>query len=212
MTTLRIPPGRAGRHRLQHNLAVAVRGADLLEQKLGVLRTRHERLRQTEAAAAAAWDARLREAETWLLRGLVLGGKQALSAASGAVRAEATVEWTASMGVPHPAGCSVDVPERPPDSAAPGNTALVHAETAYRQAVAAAGAYAAAGAATRILAAEVAGTRRRIRALRRHWIPQLEQALGRIGLALEQSEHEDAVRRRWAAARGTAVRGTGGLG
>jgi vacuolar-type H+-ATPase subunit D/Vma8 len=208
VTNLRIPPGRAGRLRLQRNLAAAVRGADLLEQKLRVLRTRHEQLQQAEAAAATAWDARLREAETWLLRGLVLGGEQALSAASGPVRAEATVEWTASMGVPHPAGCTVRIPARSPDSAAPGNTALVHAETAYREAVAAAGAYAAAQAATRILAAEVAGTRQRVRALRRHWIPQLEEALGRIGLALEQNEHEDAVRRRWAAARGTPHHGS----
>ena len=43
-------------------------------------------------------------------------------------------------------------------------------------------------AAVRELEAAVAATRRQVRALRRHWIPTL-------GAALEQADHEDAVRR-----------------
>jgi vacuolar-type H+-ATPase subunit C/Vma6 len=39
----------------------------------------------------------------------------------------------------------------------------------------------------------------RARVLRRHWIPRLQDALAHAELALEQAEHEDAVRRRWAA-------------
>ncbi|MEU0216689.1 V-type ATP synthase subunit D, partial [Streptomyces sp. NPDC006265] len=51
------------------------------------------------------------------------------------------------------------------------------------------------------LGAEVSSTRHRVRALRRHWIPRLREALDRSDLALEQAEHEDSVRRRWAARR-----------
>lgn len=103
------------------------------------------------------------------------------------------------MGVRYPSGTRCVIPDRPPTSAAPGNTALVRAEAAYRDAVRAASEYAAARAATRIVGDELLSTRQRVRALRRHWIPRLEQALARVGLALEQSETEDAVRRRWAA-------------
>lgn len=202
MAGLRVPPGRAGRLRLRHSLQVALRGADLLERKLQILRSRHEQLLREEEAAAVAWQQRFAQAETWLLRGLVLGGEQALAAASaGLGPAEATVEWTASMGVRHPAGVSCAVPPRPPTAAGPANTALVHAETAYRDAVRCAARYAAARSAARVVGAEVLRTRQRTRALRRHWIPRLREALARAELALEQSEHEDAVRRRWAAAR-----------
>ena len=79
----------------------------------------------------------------------------------------------------------------------PANTALIHAEAAYADAVRAAAVYAVAQAAAHAVGAEVLSTRQRVRALQRHWIPRLEQALARVDLALEQSE--DAVRRRWAA-------------
>ncbi|WP_371583044.1 V-type ATP synthase subunit D [Streptomyces sp. NBC_01314] len=196
----RTPPGRAGRLRLRHNLDVAVRGADLLEQKLRILRSEHEQLLRAEEAAALAWRDLLPEAETWLLRGLLLSGEGALdSAAAGIGPAGVTVHWTASMGVRHPAEVSLAVPARAPTAAAASNTALVHAEAAYRRALRAAGEYAVAHAAAELVGAEVIGTRHRVRALRRHWIPRLREELARADLALEQSEHEDAVRRRWAA-------------
>ncbi|CAL9656790.1 V-type ATP synthase subunit D [Streptomyces sp. enrichment culture] len=196
----RTPPGRAGRLRLQHSLEVAERGADLLEQKLRILRSEHERLLRAEETAARAWRDLLSEAEEWLLRGLLLGGEQALdSAAAGSIPAAVTVHWTTSMGVRRPAAVSASVPARPATAAAPANTALVHAEAAYSRAVRAAAEYAAAHAAAELVGAEVVSTRHRARALRRHWIPRLRQALVRSDLALEQAEHEDSVRRRWAA-------------
>ncbi|MFD7489270.1 V-type ATP synthase subunit D [Streptomyces mirabilis] len=76
---------------------------------------------------------------------------------------------------------------------------MVHAEAAYRQAVRAATDHACARAAARIVGAEMASTSRRVRALRRHWIPRPQEALAHVDLAPEQSEHEDSVRRRWAA-------------
>ncbi|MDF3149514.1 V-type ATP synthase subunit D, partial [Streptomyces sp. T21Q-yed] len=130
-TRRRTPPGRAGRLRLRHNLDVAVRGADLLEQKLRILRSEHQRLLHAEEAAGRAWRELLSEAEDWLLRGLLLGGEGALdSAAAGIGPAEVTVHWTVSMGVRHPAGVATSVPDRPLTAAAPSNTALVHAEAA----------------------------------------------------------------------------------
>ncbi|MEU0644979.1 V-type ATP synthase subunit D [Streptomyces umbrinus] len=198
----RTPPGRAGRLRLRHSLDVAVRGADLLEQKLRILRGEHQRLLRTEEEAARAWRAVLSDAETWLLRGLLLGGQRALdSAAAGIGPAEADIRWTSSMGVRYASAVSIAVPPRGPAAPTPGNTALVHAEAAYRRALRAAGEYAAAHAAAELIGAEVISTRRRVRALRRHWIPRLRDALTAADLALEQSEHEDAVRRRWAAGR-----------
>ncbi|WP_175647740.1 V-type ATP synthase subunit D [Streptomyces cyaneochromogenes] len=199
-TRRRTPPGRAGRLRLRHSLDVAERGADLLEQKLRILRSEHQRLLRTQETAARAWRDLLPEAEGWLLRGLLLGGEQALdSAAAGIGPAEVTVHWTVSMGVRHPAAVTTSVPNRSPTAAAPSNTALVHAEAAYARAVCAAAEYAAAHAAAEAVGAEVVSTRHRVRALRRHWIPRLREELDRADLALEQAEHEDSVRRRWAA-------------
>ncbi|MFD8126516.1 V-type ATP synthase subunit D [Streptomyces mirabilis] len=153
--------------------------------------------------SCTAWPsprAELGEAETWLSRGIVLSGEHALfSAAAGLAPADVTVRWTASMGVRRPSGISCTVPARPTSAATPGTTALVHAEAAYRQAVRAATDHGCARAAARIVGAEVASTSRRVRALRRHWIPRLQEALAHVDLAPEQSEHEDSVRRRWAA-------------
>ncbi|MFF3127596.1 V-type ATP synthase subunit D [Streptomyces sp. NPDC057908] len=199
MSTFRAPPGRAGRLRLRHSLDIAERGADLLEQKLRILHAEHQRLQRAEEAAARAWHERLREAETWLLRGLLLSGEGALEAAAEALDpTDIEAHWTSFMGVRYPTNVSCTMPDRSPTAAAPANTALVHAEAAYREALRAAAEHAAAAAAIRIIGAEVLSTRQRVRALQRHWIPNLREALTHTELALEQSEHEDAVRRRWA--------------
>ncbi|MFD8544487.1 V-type ATP synthase subunit D [Streptomyces sp. NPDC059649] len=196
----RASPSRAGRLRLRRSLDVALRGADLLEQKLHILQVRHEALRDAERTCAGRWHENVAVAETWLLRALLLGGEQALAAAAeGMGPAEVTVDETSTMGVRHPSGASCSFPDRDPVAAAPRNTALAQAEAAYREAVRAAADYAAARAAARLVGAELLRVRHRVRALRRHWIPRLEEALARVGLALEQTDHEDAVRRRWAA-------------
>ncbi|MDQ0957164.1 vacuolar-type H+-ATPase subunit D/Vma8 [Streptomyces sp. B4I13] len=199
-TPSRVPPSRAARLHLRHRLAVALRGADLLEQKLRILFARHERLDQAEESSGSRWHDLVEEADTWLLRAVLLSGEYALDgAAAGVGPARITIDETVTMGVRYPSEVTCALQDRAPDSAAPANTALVHAEAAYREAVRAAAEYAVAHAAARIVGAEVLSTRRRVRALRRHWIPRLETALARVELALEQSEHEDAVRRRWAA-------------
>ncbi|MEU5100490.1 V-type ATP synthase subunit D [Streptomyces sp. NPDC020996] len=199
MAQLRVPPGRAGRMKLRRSLGAARRGADLLDQKLRILRARHQELSEAERVAREHWHRRLGEAESWLRRGLLLGGEEALDALARTRPAELEVSWTSTMGVRHPGRATCTVPGRQPGEPAPPNTALVHAESAYADAVRAAAEYAAARAAARAVGAEVLSTGRRVRALRRHWVPRLEAALARADAALEQSEHEDAVRRRWAA-------------
>jgi len=190
--------GRAGRLRLRHRYEVALRGAELLDRKLAVLRERHRQLAAEEEAARQSWHTAVAEAETWLLRGLLLSGERALETAVVADRADVVVEWTVSMGVRHPSGVACTDAARAPTEPSPANTALVHAGTAYRAAVRAAAAYAAARTAAALVQAETDRTGRRVRALRRHWIPRLSEALTRLDQSLEQAEHEDAVRRRWA--------------
>ncbi|MFI6559468.1 V-type ATP synthase subunit D [Streptomyces sp. NPDC050534] len=207
MAELRVPPGRAGRLRLRRSLDVARRGADLLDQKLRVLRTRHEELLRTERDARERWHRQLAQAEQWLRRGLLLSGEEALDATDFTRLTDLTVTWTSTMGVRHPDTVACTVPPREPDDPTPANTALVHAEAAYAEAVRAAAAYAVARSASRAVGEEVVHTGRRLRALRRHWVPRLETALAAADRALEQSEHEDAVRRRWAAAAGNATAG-----
>lgn len=192
----RAQPGRAGRLRLRHSLDVATRGAALLERKLHVLRGHHERLTARQAAAERAWHETVAEAESWLLRGLLLGGERALETAAVTARAAVTVTWTTSMGVRHPEGAECRDALRTAREADPGNTALARAETAFRSAVRAAAVCAAAQAASRLVAAELDRTRHRLRALNHHWIPRLTARLADAELTLEQAEHEDAVRRR----------------
>jgi V/A-type H+-transporting ATPase subunit D len=85
------------------------------------------------------------------------------------------------MGVRRPSGISCTVPARAPSAAILGNAALVHAEVAYRQAVRAAADHACAGAAARIVGAEVASTSRRVRALRRRWARSGPERRGTAG-------------------------------
>ncbi|MER5206023.1 V-type ATP synthase subunit D [Streptomyces sp. NPDC002825] len=205
MSGRRVPPGRAGRLRLRLRLDTALRGADVLERKLLFLMDRERALRQAEEAAARLWTSRLHEAETWLLRGTLLSGEQALAQAATVDRATVTIAYTTTMGVRHPAGVTCAPAARSPDDPTPRNSALVRAEAAYRDAVTTAAEYAAAREATRRVAAEVRRTRQRVRALRHHWIPRLSGELTAAEQSLEQTEHEESVRRRWASASGPAA-------
>lgn len=199
----RVPPGRAGRLRLRRSLATALRGAELLERKLRLLLDRERVARRAAEEAGEVWRQRLAEADTWLVRGVLLGGEAALAEAVPADRARVDVGWAALMGVRHPSTVSWTDPVRSPGEPSPPGTALTHAGTAYRAAVRAAAEHAAHQAAADLLAAEAVRTRQRVRALHRHWIPRLRDELAAVELALEEAEHEEAVRRRWAAARGS---------
>ncbi|MFF0628466.1 V-type ATP synthase subunit D [Streptomyces sp. NPDC004296] len=200
MTAADPPPvGRAARLRLHRSLQVATRGADLLDRQLHLLRAELCDLRRAEAAARNAWERLVREAGLWELRGLLLSGENALRTASAVPPAEVAVAWEDTLGVRRPGRATVVQGTAAPSTAVPGNTALTHARTSYRAAVDAAARYGAASAAVRLVETRLRSTTVRVRALRRHRIPRLQQDLVTVESALEQSEHEDAVRRRWAA-------------
>ena len=83
-----VPPGRAGRLWLTRRLAVARRGADLLDRKHRILLAVTARLRDAAAQTAAEWDRCCADAERWLLRASMLGGERAIRlGAAGALRA-----------------------------------------------------------------------------------------------------------------------------
>ncbi|GAA1971192.1 V-type ATP synthase subunit D [Catenulispora subtropica] len=195
MTTLRIPPGRAGRLRLMHRLAVAERGADLLEQKLRALIAELADHRAALDAADREWRTLADRARAWDDRAAVLGGRRPFDAAVPPEPARVAVTWRTSMGIRFPAAAETEIPERPPDLPVPGGAALLAAEAAFREAVPAAARVAVERAAVRNLEDAVAATRRQAGALRRHWIPTLSAALAGVEAALEQTDHEDTVRR-----------------
>ncbi|WP_211299866.1 V-type ATP synthase subunit D, partial [Amycolatopsis lexingtonensis] len=151
--------------------------------------------RDSEHDWATAWE----EARTWLLRASLLGGRHALAQATGRESADVTLTWTSVMGVRYPGDVRCELPEPGPAEIL-GSSALLHARTTHREAVLAAVRHAANLAALNVVEREIATTRIRARALRRHWIPRLEDELRRVELDLEESERADGVQRRWAAA------------
>jgi vacuolar-type H+-ATPase subunit D/Vma8 len=195
MSTLRIPPGRAGRLRLKHRLAVAERGADLLEQKLRALTAELADHRAALTAAEQRWRELAGRAREWDDRAAVLSGRRVFDAAVPSAPARVSVAWRTSMGVRFPATADCAIPGRGPDEPVPESAALIVAAAAFREAVPAAVGVAVEQGAVRELQSAVSATRRQVRALRRHWIPALETALADVGSALEQADHEDAVRR-----------------
>lgn len=200
MGDLRVPPGRAGRLWLRHRLTVAERGVGLLEQKLRVLRTTGQRLSGTADDAERDWLTCAREAELWGLRAGLSGGQRALRLAAARDRAEVRLPWLSVMGVRYPDEPGYEPPDRGPgDGVIVDNAAVVHAVGAYDLALRAAVRHAAASAAARVVQVELATTRQRQRALRKHWIPRLRAALADVELELEEQERAEAVRRRWAA-------------
>ena len=209
----RVPPGRAGRLWLQHRLAVAARGATLLDQKLRILHAETSRLSSVARRTAAAWEEAVREADTWLLRTVLLGGERAVRLATGAERTEVDITWAQTMGVRHPARATCTALGSPPDAVPGTSAALLTARRAAQRAVEAAVQHAVAEEAARALAAEEAATRRRLRAVNERWIPLLTSALAQAQQVLEQQEREDDFRlRRAHAGRGGSVGGGEGGG
>ncbi len=193
-----VPPGRAGHLWLQHRLVVARRGAELLDQKLRILHEESQRLSLLTERTGAAWAASLREAETWLLRAVILTGERGVRLASRAPSALVEVSWTHQMGVRYPGEVTLTVPPVPAAAPPAASAALVGARVAYERALDAAVQHAAAQAAARLVAAEEGATRRRLRALTRHWIPRLTEEMAQTLLTLEEQERTDALRLRWA--------------
>jgi V/A-type H+-transporting ATPase subunit D len=199
MTARRVPPGRAGRVWLVHRLATAEHGADVLNRKLLILRHEQQRLSLLLERSETDWQRECVRAQDWLLRAVLMGGQHSLRMAAPRRPAEVELGWRSEMGVRYPDTAACRLPTRTEDEPTPGNAALVLAEQAFREALQAGVQHAVAQAAVRQVDAEVLATRTRLRALTDRVVPRLAQALQQLELDLEQAEHEDAVRRRWAA-------------
>jgi V/A-type H+-transporting ATPase subunit D len=198
-TAIRVLPGRAGRLRLQHQIATAERGAELLDHKLRILRVERERLTMQLDRTAAAWQNASREADAWLVRGVLLGGERGGRLSAVPALAEVTIEWEQSMGVRYPVKGTCAVPERSPVSPPMDNAALVTARDQHRRALQAGVQQAVIEAADRVLEAEERATRRRLRAIEDRLLPRMREALAGVQLKLDEEEHDDGVRLRWAA-------------
>jgi V/A-type H+-transporting ATPase subunit D len=194
----RVPPGRAGRLWLRRRLHTGRLAADLLDRKLRILRAEQERYARIAEQTGAVWRDSWREADRWGLRGALTGGRRELRLAAAGQPAQVSVEWADVMGIRYPVGATCRLPEPPADARAPGTAALVPARTAYQAAVRAAAAHAAADAASRTITAEIATTRRRLRAITDRWLPALEAALDRRTAQMEEDERAEIARLRWA--------------
>jgi V/A-type H+-transporting ATPase subunit D len=196
---LRVPPGRAGRPWLARRLAVANRGARVLDDK------RHALLRERAGFVGVVdetrreWEEAVREAETRYRRALLISGRRSLDLAGFYVGAHAEVRlaWRRSMGVAYPAEAETQLPPTPDLVAPGGSSALPLAASAYGRAVEAGARHAAARLSLELIDVELAATIRRLRALERRWIPAHEDALAALSLALDETEREDAARARW---------------
>jgi vacuolar-type H+-ATPase subunit D/Vma8 len=206
MTARGVPPGRAGRVWLVRRLAVAEHGAEVLNRKLLVLRHEQQRLALLVERSEREWQDRCRAAQGWLLRAALVGGQRSLLMAVPATPVEVELSWRSEMGVRYPDAARCRLPQRSPGEPAPSSAALLCAELAFREALQAGVQHAVAQVAARQVDAEVLVTRRRWRALTERVLPRLALTLSQLELDLEQAEHEDAVRRRWAAAQVAGTR------
>jgi V/A-type H+-transporting ATPase subunit D len=191
---------------LRGRLATAERGRDQLDRKLRILIPEHQRLLTRRDRREEAWSEAWQEAQTWLLRAVVLGGEDAIRGATPAQPAQVEIVWTSAMGLSYPEDAAMAAPG--PPEPIPGNAAIVPATKAFQAALLAAARAAAAQEAVARLESEIAVTRRRMRALDKRWLPWLRDALATLELTLEQAEQEDGMRLRRAVANPSDRRST----
>lgn len=198
-TLTAVPPGRAGRSWLRRRLATAERGREQIDRKLRILFPEQQRLRILAERQRADWVAACGEADRWLLRAALLGGQDGIRDASTLQPVTVEVRWSTAMGLSYPSGADLS-PARDDVALPVANAAIGPAAAAVRRALEAGVRTAAAEEAVRRLDAEIAVTRRRLRALDKRWLPRLRAELVILELTLEQAEQEDAQRLRRAAA------------
>lgn len=198
-----VPQGRAGRQWLIDRVAIAERGVDLLHQKQQLLQRERQRLFRLLDAAEREWRSAEADAGRWSMRASALGGpgEVALVATGVAGRARITVTWLNTMGVTHPDRAVISAPEVATSVLASANGAMAPALAAHRRALAAAASYAVVTTAVTALDAELASTRRRLRAIERHRLPELRGQLRRLAYHLDEIEREERLVSRWAAHR-----------
>jgi vacuolar-type H+-ATPase subunit D/Vma8 len=146
----------------------------------------------------AAWDQAARELQRWMLQSALLSGERGLRLATDGADARVEIDWRLTMGVRYPADARCWLPDAP-GGFAPDNTALHHATGAAQRAVQAAVDHAVATTALAAIRSEIGSTRRQLRALQQRWLPRLEGAHARLLIQLDDLEHDEHVRLRWAA-------------
>jgi V/A-type H+-transporting ATPase subunit D len=194
-----LPPGRAGRMWLQRRLDVATRGSDLLEHKLRILLAEEQDFALRAERARVAWEAAVAELDLWTLRSALLSGERGVRLASDGAAADVDITWRLTMGVHYPAAAECSIPQPSPSAFQPDNSAVARVGSAAEQVVRAGADCAVTETALESVRAEIHSTRRKLRALRERWIPRLEEAQTRLLLALDDEEHDEHVRLRWAA-------------
>jgi V/A-type H+-transporting ATPase subunit D len=196
---LRIPPGRAGRIWLVRRLEIARHGAELLDRKRQALLRRQAQARSEAAAARRAWEDAAAQVALWSARAAMCDGAGRLQMLARHVNEPASLQlsWSNLMGAQLPSVERISVPDRPPLSPLGASSAAVLLARACREATVAAARHAVAEHADREISAELRRAARRLRALRERWIPQHEQALAQLDLALDESQREQAARVRW---------------
>ena len=199
MTTVRHPSGRAGRLWLRRRLATAELGSDQLGRKLRVLLQEHARLERQRDGAERAWLDAVALARRWQLRVGVLGGQETYAVGAPVDPVQVQVRWTSVVGVTIPARPEQVGPLAPLAGVA-ANSAVLAAAEAFSFALQAAAELAVVAEAARRIEAELALTRRRVRALDRRWLPALRTALAALEQSLELAEQEDGSRLRRAVA------------
>ncbi len=198
-TTLRgQPPGRAGLPWLVQRQSLATRGSDLLERKLRILLAEEQAYALRSERTRAAWEQACADLERWMLRSALISGERAVRLATDGADATIEVDWRLTMGVRYPAGATCELPDAP-GGFAPDNTALQRAGPAARDAVRTGMEHAVAAAALAAITAEIRATRRQLRALQRRWLPRLEEARTQLLIQLDDLEHDEHIRLRWAA-------------
>ncbi len=194
MAPLSRPSGRMGRMWVLNRLDLAERGVMLLEQKLHLLTALQEELQRKAEQSRHDWQQACRKADMWGLRAVLLGGQNAIELAVTTAPASVTVRWAVTAGVRYPDVAVCVLPPENDPVVTYLTSASVQAARAYRAAVVAAAKCAAAQSSFRTVEQEVHTTRLRVRALSRHWLPQLQQELARIELELEEEDRDEAIR------------------
>lgn len=190
--------GRAGKVRIERRLMTARHGLRLLDSKQHILADELERVQLRSELVRAEWEELAREAGLWLRRAAALDGSGRIEAAAPLEPAGVQLRWGSAMGVLYPDDPECRLPAPPQKG---GSSALSYTAAVHRSALEAGVRYAAVQRAELLLAAELAATRTRQRAVENRWIPRLENELLAIARQLDAQELEESLRLRWAADR-----------
>jgi len=173
---------------------------ELLDRKRQLLRLEDQRLVELREQTERNWSASCSEAQSWGARSALLGGSDAmaLSALGSAGRAFVEISWRNTMGVRHPDEPHCSLPVLGAVEVASSNAAVAPAAAAYRRALEAAVHHAVTQASYEAVDAELRATDRRHRAIERHRLPRLEEALRQLELRLDELERSEQVVTRWA--------------